>query len=42
MEQIEVLGKRAKEAVQELAVLDTYKKNRALNFVADALEFCEE
>lgn len=42
MEQIEVLGKRAKEAAQELAALDTYKKNRALNFVADALEFCEE
>lgn len=42
MEQIEVLGKRAKEAAKELAALDTYKKNRALNFVADALEFCEE
>lgn len=42
MEQLESLGKRAKEASKELAILDTYKKNRALNFVADALLFCEE
>lgn len=42
MELLETLGKQAKEASSELAILDTYKKNRALNFVADALEFCEE
>ena len=42
MELLESLGKKAKEASQELAILDTYKKNRALNFVADALLFCEE
>ena len=42
MESLEVLGKRAKEAAAEIALLETYKKNRALQFVADALEFCEE
>ena len=42
MESLEILGKRAKEAAAEIALLETYKKNRALQFVADALEFCEE
>lgn len=42
MELLESLGKKAKEASKELAILDTYKKNRALNFVADALLYCEE
>lgn len=39
---LEEMGKKAKEASKEIAILDTYKKNRALFFVADALEFCEE
>lgn len=39
---MEQLGKQAKQAAAELALLETYKKNRALNFVADALEYCVE
>ena len=42
MEMLEFIGKKAKEASYELASLTTYQKNRALNFVANALEFCEE
>lgn len=40
--ELERMGQNAKIASAELGVLDTYKKNRALQFVADALEFCEE
>lgn len=40
--ELEKMGQNAKIASGELGVLDTYKKNRALQFVADALEFCEE
>lgn len=40
--ELEKMGQNAKIASGELGILDTYKKNRALNFVADALEFCEE
>lgn len=40
--ELEKMGQNAKIASGELGILDTYKKNRALQFVADALEFCEE
>lgn len=40
--ELERMGQNAKIASAELGVLDIYKKNRALQFVADALEFCEE
>lgn len=42
MTEMENLGRQAKQAAAELALLETNKKNRALNFVADALEFCME
>lgn len=42
MNELEKIGGNAKIASEELRILDTYKKNRALQFVADALEFCEE
>lgn len=42
MNELEKMGQNSKIASEELRILDTYKKNRALQFVADALEFCEE
>lgn len=42
MNELEKMGQNSKKASEELRILDTYKKNRALQFVADALEFCEE